>query len=413
MFGSTFDTFRIATSNSKMVHSGGPGALEPVPVTFGYNPGQGSSLDKEYFFESYTVSRADTSSPDFMDLEFRYGDLNPDDLDDGDDIPMGGMAENYIESTVEAHIPTVGGHPGIGSLPGMGSGRPSLGDPASPQRGHQVPFSMGFMSGGSYPNNDNEEDIWEEEESSNVVRIKTVGELSVPQLEMDALASPLGSVPSLNRDQSATPPFGLMPLGSVPSPIPLGGPLGSIPGGLGFVPSSGGLGSLPFGTVPSGARVGGSVTVDTFGASSLPGQFLNYDSSGGGSGLCLTRDSGVTSSDFSDAHGRFSAIGDRQDNPGDGMSDDGRCTDLLGMEDSEFRGGYLKDDDDDLDELKLGGGMTLGGGELDSVLKTLDPAEVERRRRQLNRAYRYEDVICFLVGVGFFLSHRWDYLRYS
>ncbi|XP_059096744.1 trafficking kinesin-binding protein milt-like [Tigriopus californicus] len=389
MFGSTFDTFRIATANSKMVHGGGPGELESVPVTLGYNPGQGSSLDKEYFFESYTVSRDNTASPDFMDLEFRYGELNPDDLDDGDDIPIGGMAENYVASgTAEAQIPTLGGHPGIGSLPGLGS-VPSfghLGHPG-PQRGHQAPFSMGVMSEGVYSND--RDDPNEREESSNVLRVKTVGELSVPQLEMDALASPLGSVPSLSRDQSEPPPFGLMPLGGEPSTIPLG-PLGSIPGGGGFAPSAGGLGSLPFGTVPSGARVGGSMAVDTFGASSLPGQFMNYDSSGG-SRLCLTRDSGVTSSDFSDAHGRFSAIGDRQDNPGDGMSDDGRGSNLMGMEDSEFRGGYLKDDVDDMAELKFSGdSSSIGGGELDSVLKSLNPEEVERRRRQLSRTYSYD-----------------------
>jgi hypothetical protein len=93
-FKRAFNTFKVATAN-KMPHGSAFGPASPVPVSRGYRPGQGSSLDnsvkdrpagqppEDLFpaagdgirylpsdsFYSYTVSRDESQSPaDFLDL---------------------------------------------------------------------------------------------------------------------------------------------------------------------------------------------------------------------------------------------------------------------------------------------------------------------------------------------------------
>lgn len=91
-FKRAFNTFKVATAN-KMPRGAGFGETSPVPVSRGYRPGQGSSLDNSVkdsrpsgpdsfisagdgirylpndSFYSYTVSRDDSQSPvDFLNL---------------------------------------------------------------------------------------------------------------------------------------------------------------------------------------------------------------------------------------------------------------------------------------------------------------------------------------------------------
>ena len=88
-FKRAFHTYKVATAN-KMPRGAGFGETSPVPVTRGYRPGQGSSLDNSVkenrsddpfsscdgvrylpndSLYSYTVSRDDSQSPvDFLNL---------------------------------------------------------------------------------------------------------------------------------------------------------------------------------------------------------------------------------------------------------------------------------------------------------------------------------------------------------
>lgn len=94
-FKRAFNTYKIVTAN-KMPRGAGFGVASPVPVTRGYQPGQGSSLDNSVkdrssqnddFFSSseavrylpndsmysYTVSRDESRSPtDFLDLSDEF-----------------------------------------------------------------------------------------------------------------------------------------------------------------------------------------------------------------------------------------------------------------------------------------------------------------------------------------------------
>ena len=114
-FKRAFNTFKVATAN-KMPRGAGFGETSPVPVSRGYRPGQGSSLDNSVkesrpgqpdsfisvgdgirylpndSFYSYTVSRDDSQSPvDFLNLSEElegmmstsYDDCFNNDDDDG------------------------------------------------------------------------------------------------------------------------------------------------------------------------------------------------------------------------------------------------------------------------------------------------------------------------------------------
>ena len=216
------------------------------------------------------------------------------------------------------------------------------------------------------------------------VAVKTVGELRVPKIDsMDALASPLGSVPGLNLgtapgamglgpNDPGVPgfdPHRCGPMGSVPDHPSFGGsmqlgtvPLGSTPGSLAMQPGPGlisGSGSTsgPLGSVPfTGAA-----------ASSLPG----FSDAPSGS-LTLPK------------HPEGEELGDRKNvvNVADGSSDAGGDVQFdIGTDDldGEFIGGDLK------------GTSALSSGEtseIERALQKLTPEEVDRRRKMLGRTYR-------------------------
>ena len=221
------------------------------------------------------------------------------------------------------------------------------------------------------------------------VNVKTVGELRVPKIDnMDALASPLGSVPGLN-------------LGTVPGAMGLGpndprvpgfdphrpGPMGSVPEHPSFeageVHGSMQLGSVPLGSTPgslamqpgpgfisgSGLTSGplGSVPFTGAAASAVPG----FSDAPSGS-LTLQQ------------HPVGEELGDRKNvvNVADGSSDAGGDVQFdIGADDldGEFIGGDLK------------GTSALSSGEtseIERALQKLTPEEVDRRRKMLGRTYR-------------------------
>ena len=311
----------------------------------------------EFAFESYTISREHTQSPDIVELEFKAGSLTK-------------------ETAVAAPQISNLGHPGIGMLP-----KSSLGSlvSSSPKRGHPgLGMPPSFMT----------EECSKSLES--VLEVQTVGQLKVPQLGQTALSSPLGSVPSLNQPDNIPEEVGTIP----------GGP-GSIPGQLGSVPGRG-LGSIhgQFGAVPSGL---GSVpeqfrsectsSLLSVPLGSVPSDFSTsapFSSSGGhdfiqsscqrGPFTPFTRDSGLTSSVFSDAVDARKSDNISRENEADGMSDDGRRT-ANQMEEyfcDELIGGKLEDSEDKEES-----------SDLEIALQKLTPAEVERRRNRLGMGKTY------------------------
>eukprot|EP00095_Tigriopus_kingsejongensis_P009345 maker-scaffold362_size196086-snap-gene-0.26 protein:Tk09345 transcript:maker-scaffold362_size196086-snap-gene-0.26-mRNA-1 annotation:"polysaccharide deacetylase" len=305
-FSGTFNTFRYGTINSKMVHGGSSDS--PVPVTQGYNPGQGSSLDKDYHLEAYSrPSEAHAEDAGGGDRDHRF--------------QLGGLTASSTNNTLTSagsfgHLGT------LGSVPGRKATLP-----------------------------------WEADDDDDDPDFGTVGQLTLPQMTMEALASPLGTVPSQPRTDQ--PRLDRLDLGSVPPFIPMGGP------------APGSLGSLPLGTVPT--------FPDGRGFCSLPGiapvedDDLTLTST---HRISLNRDSGVTSSDFSEVQGfQISQIGDRADHPGDGMSDDG------GLRAEECKGGEFPG----VSALDSNLGTDIG-----AALRKLKPEDVEHRRRQLGRTYSYD-----------------------
>lgn len=139
-------------------------------MTQGYKPGQGSSLDNsigtdcdknnEFVFESYTISRDNTESPDIVDMDFKGGQLQ-------------GESESLKDDWNT-------GHPGLGSIPGRQLGA------VGPQ---QMVTGLDEVTS---------------------TRVATIGVLHVPDIGHGALSSPLGSVPSLGgrRDLGLVPPSG-------------------------------------------------------------------------------------------------------------------------------------------------------------------------------------------------------------
>ena len=278
--------------------------MSPMPPSA---PGQGSSLQEEFAFESYTVSRENTQSPEIFEVDFKGGELNKSEktgtAEDPFTIPLLGGGATGTSNTItnsssagKKQQAPPSGHPGIGSLPSASlnpvissspkRGHPGLGyEPPSSsmksgfeQSGFEPSVSMSSSSSGvmsvgqlqmpgsrsstsihglglgsssishhsglggighpgfgssvsgaasippkNYGSEVNTTDIGKAAPAG-VVKVQTIGELQVPQIESDALSSPLGSVPSLRGAQpssssSATMDHGIggMPgLGSVP-----------------------------------------------------------------------------------------------------------------------------------------------------------------------------------------------------
>lgn len=326
MFKGTFDTYKFVTGN-KMVQSNT--ASSPVPLGTAFNPGQGSSLDnsladRELVFESYTVSRDGSASPSLL----------------------GGVVSATSNTISNSSNGERGrGHPQIGAFP------------------------FGPVK------NDGE------------VSVKTIGELRVPNIEnVDALSSPLGSVPGLNVD----PAPGAMGHGLTKPKVTggtdsaLAGPLGSVPDhrlfGAGEV-----HGSLPLGSVPLGLHPGSVALGSVPGLTSGP--------------LGSVPSTGTAAPGFSDApSGRLTLqqlpvkeeLGDRKNanNAADGSSDAGGDVQFdIGTDDidGEFIGGDLKSTS------ALSSGET---SEIERALQKLTPEDVERRRKMLGRSYRFD---AFLV----------------
>ena len=285
------------------------------------------------------------------------------------------------------------GHPGLGSAPPTGA-RMSLGHPGPPSEG-------GAAANATV-----------DDPASRVMKVQTIGELQVPQIESDALASPLGSVPSLRSARQSMSASASMDQGIDRAGCSMPAGLGSVPG----VPSSGqqqhpGLGSLPsmgmgpgqtnpaLGSVPVQAHPGlGSVPGQAHpGLGSVPGQGLGsipgLGSDPGQVGLRMTRggqgcggDSGLISSDLSFDLSKGEGgghLGDRAcaDNAADGMSDDG----------SQFLGEFEPCEDDFLGGVLTKGDLAEGNAvssEIEMALNKLTPEEVERRRKMLGRTYR-------------------------
>jgi hypothetical protein len=170
-------------------------------------------------FESYTVSRDGTQSPGEAATSNVFLGMSASTCNTITQSRGGGMpsAQWGHPGALEGHPGVLGGHPGLGAF--------QLG----PQEDH-------------------------------VMTVQTIGELQVPSADnVDALSSPLGSIPSLNREGG--PSYGHPGhLGSVP------GNLGSVPGHLGSVP--GRLGSVP-GHLGSISEPPGYVTTSHLG--SVPG----------------------------------------------------------------------------------------------------------------------------------------------
>ena len=295
-------------------------ASSPVPLGAAFNPGQGSSLDNSLADRELVLgSHMAGASPSLL----------------------GGVVSATSNVMSNSNCDRGRGHPHVGAFP------------LGPVR------------------NDGE------------VNVKTIGELRVPNIEnMDALSSPLGSVPGLNLDpapdligHALTQPTVACtesaladPIGSVPDPRSFGAGeargsllLGSVP--LGSHPGFGAFGSVP--GLSSGSL--GSVPCTGAGASAVPG--------------------------FSDApSGRltlqqFSAneeLGDRKNvnNVADGSSEAGGDVQFdVGTDDidGEFIGGDLKSSS------ALSSGET---SEIERALQKLTPEEVDRRRKMLGRTYR-------------------------
>lgn len=184
LFKNAFSTYKLATAN-KMPHGGGSNT-SPVPITQGYNPGQGSSLDNSYLttsipympddnIYSYTVSRDMSRSPTHFS-----------DIDNHESLQVGGDFDTRPSDTLTV---ASGGSKCL-TVPYLGE---------QPKRRSKA-------------------------EEDSVLKVQTVGELRAPMQSAGdslALALPLGSVPGTNMMQRE--------LGSIPS-------LGAVPGCLGSVP---------------------------------------------------------------------------------------------------------------------------------------------------------------------------------
>ena len=220
----------------------------------------------------------------------------------------------------------------------------------------------------------------------NEVGVKTVGELRVPKIDnMDALASPLGSVPGLN-------------LGTAPGAM---GPGPNDPGVPGFDPHR--PGSVPEHPSFGGGEVHGSMQFGSVPLGSTPGSLAMQSGPGLISGSGFTSGplgsvpfTGAAASavpGFSDAprgsltlqqHPAGEELGDRKNvvNVADGSSDAGGDVQFdIGADDldGEFIGGDLK------------GTSALSSGEtseIERALQKLTPEEVDRRRKMLGRTYR-------------------------
>ena len=213
--------------------------------------------------------------------------------------------------------------------------------------------------------------------------VKTIGELRVPDIEnMDALSSPLGSVPGLNAD-SAPGAFGhaLTKPQVTGTGSALAGPMGSVPDHRAF--GAGEVhGSLQLGSVPLGSHTG-SVALG-----SVPG--LAYGPLGS---VPFAGNAASAVPGFSDAPSGTLTLqqfpvnkepGDRKNanNVADGSSDAGGDVQFdIGTDDidGEFIGGDLKSTS------ALSSGET---SEIERALQKLTPEEVERRRKMLGRSYR-------------------------
>lgn len=436
-FSKTFSTYKAATAipNSRLLP---PTGDSPVPVTDGYNPGQGSSFnkedqDEEYYFQSYTVSREVSQSP--MPVE---------------EFERLGMVPGLGTNTVTDSYPNISkGHPGIGSIPGfnvLASSSPKRGHPglgSDPGSGRSS--SLGYPSFGQLNAKRNTDVPIAQEllpaSSKDVLEVQTIGELHVPNIQHEALASPLGSVPSLsgkqNRESDVTESSLTMSLGQSESKSEswqlegsyLGGSLGSLPnfeqssglsqgsrlGALGSLPGEvrtdlgnvpgrphSGLGSIPgnqgltrpdLGSVPGSVRGDlGSVPKNMGstmqGLGSVPGDFGtvpgNMQSIRGGLGSVPF--GGLDGQDYYGnvtENSDFSLTKNDEDRPApigkydheaDGMSDDGF------LMTNEFEGGAYNPDEEEEEVISK---------ELEKALQNLTPEAVEKRRMEFSRRYRY------------------------
>ncbi len=311
-YKTTFDTYKFVTGNKMLRGANKPAS--PVPL---FNPGQGSSLDQS------------------LDNSLASSNRFPHEDETAADYPF----ESYTVSRDGSYSPS-----------------PLLVGGAGTSTFNTITQSERRLS--AFPHGPHQDDG-----DDSVMQVRTVGELRVPDAEnVDALASPLGSVPSLDK-------AGTGGLGSVPGPLmgSLGsftchfgsnsGPMGSFLGGavtsmaassgglgLGSVPS---LGSLPLGSVPEqrGLMAGigdappGSLTIQ-------PGD---------------------------------PQLGDRKDdeNRADGMSDMGEPDDV---DAGEFVGGSLM----------TANALSSGeASEIEQALQRLTPEEMERRRKKLGMGKTY------------------------
>ena len=201
------------------------------------------------------------------------------------------------------------GHPGIGSLPAV-----SLSNivSSSPKRGHP-----GL---GMHPPESVIEEDFPQQVRGRVLQVKTIGELKAPDIGSSALASPLGSVPSLKRSKAKSmevlPGAGPRPLAAA---VPLSGRpqtgidfgVGSVPDltdeqpavGLGLTLGGGRGGPAPgLGSIPG---IGGHP-----GLGSVPGQAGHPALGGGHSGLG-SRISGqeLQTPNRGDSSGGFAGLG--------------------------------------------------------------------------------------------------------
>ena len=227
------------------------------------------------------------------------------------------------------------------------------------------------------------------------VNVKTIGELRVPNIEsMDALSSPLGSVPGLNVNSDLGEIFGQHAV----TDSALSGPMGSVSHHRSS--EAGEIhGSQQLGTVPLGSN---SVSIAL---GSIPGL-----TSGPLGSVPFSGESDSVVPNFSDApSGRLTLpqlpvneeLGDRKNaiNWADGRSDGGGDVQFdIGTDDmdGEFIGG----------DLKCTSALTSGEtSEIEKALQKLTPEEVARRRKMLGRTYRYSSAVLTHTSYDLSLSN--------